>query len=298
MTLQDLTLSEDGSGPASVTASFADGSTLTSHVLIGCDGSRSRTRQVLLSDESKSSLTPTPYTILNFPYTYPADVVAELREIHPVFKVSYHPKLNCMYMLSVLDTTRSATTGEVTFQNLLSWKGPPSASDIQADPSLALKHLRKLGAQFAPPFRTAAENVDDDAKLFADQGMQWDPRPHFTASKAVGDRPSGRPNAAWTNRSFAGTVTLAGDAAHPMLPHRGQGLNHALEDAARLVATFIAVFKEGKTDLQDAIAAYTDEMVQRGGLEVETTAKAARAGHDWDLLMQSPIFKHGANKVR
>lgn len=200
-----------------------------------------------------------------------------------------------MYMMSVLDTSESGTTGAVTFQNLLSWKGPPFAEDIRADPSLALKHLRELGAHFAPPFSTAAANVGHDAKLFVDQGMQWDPRPHFMVSE---DSVSQRKITSWNGRPSMPTITLAGDAAHAMLPHRGQGLNHALEDAARLVTALTAVFKDGTQSLPDAVAAYEEEMVARAGQEVEVTSRAARAGHDWNLLTQSPMFKHGANKVR
>jgi hypothetical protein len=182
-----------------------------------------------------------------------------------------------MYMLSVLDTTSSKATGDVTFQNLLSWTGEPTASDIKTNPSLALKHLRELGAQFAIPFSAAAASVTEDAQLFVDQGMQWDPRPHFSVSTER--------TTSWNNHTWAGTVTLAGDAAHAMLPYRGQGLNHAL-------------FKDKGTSLQEAIRGYEEEMVRRGGGEVETSAKAGWAAHDWDVLMQSPMFKHGANKVK
>jgi salicylate hydroxylase len=43
------------------------------------------------------------------------------------------------------------------------------------------------------------------------------------------------PLATWTN----GRLTLLGDAAHPMLPHAGQGANQAIEDAVA-VATILA----------------------------------------------------------
>lgn len=287
--LTNLTLEDHNSGSSIVTATFTDNSTVTCKVLIGCDGSRSRTRQLLIADDKLSLPTVTPYTILNFPYKYPAELVSELRTIHPVFKVSYHPKLNCMYMLSVLDTTEENMTGNVTFQNLLSWTGAPNAAEIKADPSLALKRLRELGSQFAAPFSIAAANVPDDAQLFVDQGMQWDPRPHFSISEG---------KTFWNKHCWSGAVTLAGDAAHAMLPHRGQGLNHALEDAAKLIAALTAVFRHKSTNVQEAIAGYEEEMVSRGGGEVETTAKAAWAAHDWSVLMQSPMFKHGAHKVR
>jgi len=55
----------------------------------------------------------------------------------------------------------------------------------------------------------------------------------------------------WT----AGRLTLLGDAAHPMLPHLGQGANQSIEDAFAL-----AVFLESATaySVCDALKAYED----------------------------------------
>lgn len=184
----------------------------------------------------------------------------------------------------------------MTFQNLLSWKGAPSAEDVRAEPGLALKRLRELGARFAKPWCTAAANVPDGTPLFADQGAQWDPRPHFTSS--ISEQEPGKLQTTWNGHAYGSLVTLAGDAAHAMLPHRGQGLNHALEDAAKLVAAITRSVRDGEVEVQQAMAEYEVEMVARGGGEVEVTGKAAKAGHDFDLLMESPAFKYGAHKVR
>lgn len=50
-----------------------------------------------------------------------------------------------------------------------------------------------------------------------------------------------------------GRLTLLGDAAHPMLPHMGQGVNQAIEDAAALAAMLDAV---GPSGVPRALMAY------------------------------------------
>jgi salicylate hydroxylase len=51
-----------------------------------------------------------------------------------------------------------------------------------------------------------------------------------------------------------GRLTLLGDAAHPMLPHLGQGVNQALEDAVALATLLRAC--AGSSDVPRALAAY------------------------------------------
>ena len=48
-------------------------------------------------------------------------------------------------------------------------------------------------------------------------------------------------------------MVLLGDAAHAMLPHKGQGANQAIEDAAVLAAEL-----DGATDLTTALRRYHD----------------------------------------
>lgn len=78
-------------------------------------------------------------------------------------------------------------------------------------------------------------------------------------------------------------------------PDRGQGLNHALQDAAALVEAMRSVHN-GEKSLQEAITTYEEEMRPRAGQEVQITLKQAHAAHNWESLMQSPMFKLGANK--
>ncbi len=91
----------------------------------------------------------------------------------------------------------------------------------------------------------------------------------------------------WTEPDLRPLMTLTGDAVHNMSPYRGQGLNNALEDAAKLVDELVAA-SEGAKKLTDAITEY----------EIEISKMAAITSHKLDQLMQSPMFKSGMHKYR
>jgi len=98
----------------------------------------------------------------------------------------------------------------------------------------------------------------------------WDPRiasllaqVRSTFRSALYDR---EPLPLWTN----GRLTLLGDAAHPMLPHLGQGANQSIEDGMAL-ATILA--RANAATAPAALAAYERlrrervAQVQRGARE-------------------------------
>ncbi|MHC1559798.1 FAD-dependent monooxygenase [Actinomycetospora sp. C-140] len=111
-------------------------------------------------------------------------------------------------------------------------------------------------AAFVPrPTGSADEwsfRVDPDVVREAFAG--WDPdtaailgRAHDVYRYDLADRD---PFAPWTRAG----VVLLGDAAHPMLPHMGQGANQAIEDAAVLAALLAEA--GDPVDVADRLAAY------------------------------------------
>jgi 2-polyprenyl-6-methoxyphenol hydroxylase-like FAD-dependent oxidoreductase len=90
-------------------------------------------------------------------------------------------------------------------------------------------------------------------------------------------------------------MTLCGDAAHPMTPHRGQGLNNALQDASNFVEAMKRVVQGEK--LEDEVSKYDEEMLERGMAEMGVSLKQTLFIHDWETLMQSPMVKIGMRQV-
>lgn len=91
----------------------------------------------------------------------------------------------------------------------------------------------------------------------------------------------------WLNE--AGSVTLIGDAAHPMSPFKGQGANQALLDAlslARKITKLAGPFSKWKENgLRDTLLVdYEAEMLERSAVKVKDSAEAAQFLHSEVVL--------------
>lgn len=90
--------------------------------------------------------------------------------------------------------------------------------------------------------------------------------------------------------SQQGTLTLAGDSAHPVPLHLSQGLNHGIADAHLFINVILEIYSERKSK-DVAIEEFNAEVVKRGADEVETSRRNALLVHDFEKSMNSPILK-------
>ncbi|EXJ76522.1 uncharacterized protein A1O5_01030 [Cladophialophora psammophila CBS 110553] len=258
---------------ASVTAIFDDGSREKGSFMVGCDGSRSKVREYLVGPEAAKPY-DTGMTIINHAASgFTPESARLLRKYHPIGTCFYDPEVSGIFLLTILDGSNAEKPETWSFQIHHAWWGAPNAADLK-DPRGRLKFFKERSSRICEPFSTAAAALPDDAVLPADPGQQWSPT-------------------LWDNHK--GTVTIAGDAAHSMLPNRGQGLNNAMQDAAEIVdAVKLAV--SGTSPLADAVTAYEDGMRPRGARDVALSLETASKLYVSELR-ESPMFKVGLQKM-
>ncbi|KAL4748914.1 hypothetical protein BDW72DRAFT_195356 [Aspergillus terricola var. indicus] len=259
-----------------VTATFADGTSVSGHLVVGCDSANSTTRQLLLGDAGKVNYLD--LTMLNFTCKFDVETARLIRATHPFAFNSYHPA-NRMLWVSAQDIGDPDDPETWTFQLIMSWPGPPRAGDADlADQTARTAYLKAMASEYAQPWRTIIERIPDDIKFGTDKVSSW--RPFDWSATA----------------SLAGIATLAGDAAHPFPPYRGQGLNTGLEDAAELVAELAGV-RSAPEELATAVQRYEKSMLARAHREFPLSENSASAAHDFKRIHEHPILKIGLDRA-
>lgn len=90
-------------------------------------------------------------------------------------------------------------------------------------------------------------------------------------------------------------MTLAGDAAHSMPPHRSQGLNNTLQDAYNLVQAIEKVVS-GSARQKEEFQRVSDEIAERGVKETRLSIESAMESFDVGRLEETPLFRKGLNR--
>lgn len=254
-----------------VIASFSDGTSVSGSVLIGTDGGSSFVRGWLLGKDSEAW--DLGYNFLNFPFQLQAEQAKWLDErIHPIVDVGAHPRKAMYSGVFVLDKPDLAKPETWVFYILTTWPKEPGV--VYGKDDDLLDEYRRRMADWGSPFKEVADWIPEGTRVRAiGQGLKV-----FA------------PKSQWDNKG--GRVTIAGDAAHAMTFHRGQGGNNALKDAERFVNAMRQVKSKEKTP-KEALHEYDTELFQRGAAEVDMSSKQTHAFHDYDAFLQSPIMKHG-----
>ncbi|MBO0825491.1 MAG: FAD-dependent monooxygenase [Actinobacteria bacterium] len=236
------------------TVGFANGTTATADVVIGADGIHSALQGFVVEPAEPIF----------------SGVVAHRGLVPRV--AAYPDNTMCMWV----GEGRHFLVFPVRAGELLNYVGfVPSATSVRESWSAA-GDLPELAAQFAgwdPVIGQVIAAIGGPGG----SGFQW----------GMYDR---TPLPRWSD----GRLTLLGDAAHPMLPHLGQGVNQALEDAVTL-ATLLGVWADS-ADVPRALAAYEGLRRDRTA-RVQLGSRRNGAGYDSSgsqLTDRRWIYEHDA----
>ncbi|BCS00577.1 FAD-dependent oxidoreductase [Aspergillus luchuensis] len=264
--LIDVAFTESHKG---VVALFDDGSMVAGTILIGADGPRSKVREFAMGSAEKAAVSRFPIFHTNMTVSYnDAEKARYVRQRFPTSYLalsdrSYHAFQSISSMPDGPDHPESWI-----FHLAMAWfmdHGQPATYRERLD------MIREKAQSLAEPARSSFTWIPDDTQVHKADISYWVTQP-------------------WDNRQ--GRLTLVGDAAHPMPPYRGQGLNHCICDTSHLLAGIQKVVS-GTATLQEAITAYEAEMIPRGHEEVKCSVENGYMLHDWEQVRESPVFRQG-----
>ncbi|OHE99680.1 hypothetical protein CORC01_05038 [Colletotrichum orchidophilum] len=237
--------------PSSASAElvFRDGDNYEADYVLGTDGVSSKVRELLMGVD-KARPVPSGYSIANCVCKYGnADKVNAVVKAHPV----------CALMLGTANLAVCGVMSAEDPNDVASWESfwvkVWRGHSVSLNGQEAIDYAKKDLSSFCEPFRSALEWTPEGSSCYLDEMKYWLPSP-------------------WETHD--GRVTLAGDAAHPMLPFRGQGLQHAIVD----VQNYIDALKRLRdahdaANRKDTMAAYGADVVERGSVAVSQALKEA-----------------------
>ncbi|KJZ77298.1 hypothetical protein HIM_03619 [Hirsutella minnesotensis 3608] len=279
--LTSVELLAAGSGGESVKAVFQDGSTAQGRLLVGAEGSSSRTREFLLPESHKNY--QLPVRLIGVAIDLKPDEAKPLLSIDPLLFQGCHPKTGHFLWVSLLETpetngSRGTPDEHYRLQVNISWlvkdttadRVPPTDADRVAE-------MKRRADGFHPTLRAVVESIPPSSAVMEIGMHDWPCQP-------------------WDN--CEGRVTLVGDAAHAMTMYRGEAANHGILDAFYLSRALDLVYR-GEQAQKKAIDDYEAEMTQRASPAVLLSRQACLDAHDFEgLNEQSAVLRRRAIEIK
>ncbi|KAK1996666.1 putative monooxygenase [Colletotrichum falcatum] len=258
-------------GKASVKLTFRDGSAFGADYVLGADGGSSKVRELLMGvDEAKS--VPSGFSIANCVCKYrDANKVNKIIDAHSVCALMIGTENIAGCGVSTVNDPRDVSTWETFWVKV--WRGHSLSLQGQE----AIDYATRNMAGICEPFRSALEWTPRDSTCYLDEMKYWLP-------------------SQWETHD--GRVTLAGDAAHPMLPFRGQGLQHAIIDVQKYTIGLTQLRDTDSTaKRKDIMSAYGADVVERGSKAVAQSLKEAENALDINTIGQMLVVTEGHKRL-
>lgn len=273
----------------SITARFTDGSQAHGTHLVGCDGSRSRTREILCSKAGTSPLNSRlDARLLGGSVIYTPEMGRRLQELDTFFFSGGDQGTSSFFFFAVQDTPyHNEKTDQDTYagQTIITWPyragflGRDDPIEVPTSQEERLNLMKEIAKSWTSPFRDAVYAIPEDTHIQAVNLESWTP--------VAGG---------WDNLN--GRAVLIGDAAHTMTMFRGEAFNHGIIDVEKYTSTHLPVL-EGKEDISaslGACAAYESEMIGRTQGAVAASNQACMDAHSLSgerITEKSPAVSRG-----
>ncbi|KAI1496349.1 mannitol 1-phosphate dehydrogenase [Biscogniauxia marginata] len=225
---------------------FTDGTTARHNVVLGCDGIKSRTRELLLGkDQAKPDFTGKYVYRGLIPMEKALEILGEERAANSQMYLGYHGHI-LTYPIE-----KGKTLNVVAFSSQDSWTDPEWV--VHASKEKILDDYHSWGPQINA--LVAAMEKPDIWALFN----------HPPASTYYGSQPH---------------ICLVGDAAHASTPHQGAGAGMCIEDC--YILTNLIAEAKGVEDIDKVFKAF-DEVRRPRTQRLVTTSREAAMLYEFEL---------------
>jgi 2-polyprenyl-6-methoxyphenol hydroxylase-like FAD-dependent oxidoreductase len=262
--------------PDGVVAVFEDGTRAEGCLLVGVEGSNSRTRRALAPETYRNI--PLPIRFTGAALDLSPEQVKPLKDIDPLLFQGCHPETNVFFWFSMLETPKiNGTAGtekeHYRVQVMVSWPVVRPEDEVKPTDAGRLANMKTRAKDFHPVLRDVVKMIPEGTEVTEVVLQDW-------------------PCLPWD--SHEGKITLAGDAAHAMTMYRGEAANHGLLDAHRLYNA-IGKFISGEMEMKEAIEGYERELRERTSVAVLLSRQACLDAHDFAGLNEnSAVLKKRA----